>query len=93
MIYVSVVLVEEATKIAFTYNDVFSATIFNVEQCKEFKMGSYLGVVAASENPPHFIHLCYKPPSGPIKAKLSATFTEVELLLIIDSASLSIYND
>lgn len=30
------------------------------------KMGSYLGVTAAATaNPPKFIHLCYKPPSGP----------------------------
>ncbi|KAG5251662.1 leucine aminopeptidase family protein [Salix suchowensis] len=29
-----VVLAEEATKIASTYNDVFSATILNAEQCK-----------------------------------------------------------
>ncbi|KAJ6373085.1 hypothetical protein OIU76_027426 [Salix suchowensis] len=71
-----VVLAEEATKIASTYNDVFSSTILNAEQCKELKMRSYLGIAAASENPPHFIHLCYKPPSGPIKAKLSFIFTE-----------------
>ncbi|KAJ6670040.1 LEUCINE AMINOPEPTIDASE-RELATED, partial [Salix viminalis] len=53
-----VVLAEEVTKIASTYIDVFSATILNAEQCKELKMGSYLGNAAASENPPHFIHLC-----------------------------------
>ncbi|KAJ6424727.1 hypothetical protein OIU84_025485 [Salix udensis] len=70
------VLAEEATKIASTYNDVFSSTILNAKQCKELKMGSYLGVAAASENPPHFIHLCYKPPSGPNKAMLSSVFTE-----------------
>ncbi|KAJ6740563.1 LEUCINE AMINOPEPTIDASE 2 CHLOROPLASTIC-RELATED [Salix purpurea] len=87
------VLAEEATKIASTYNDVFSATILNAEQCKELKMGSYLGDAAPSENPPHFIHFCYKPPSGPIKAKLSAAFIEAQLLLIIDLASLLIYND
>jgi leucyl aminopeptidase len=69
--YVSAVLAEEATKIASTYSDVLSATILNAEQCKELKMGSYLGVAAASANPPHFIHLCYKPPSGPTKAKLA----------------------
>lgn len=63
-------LAEEASKIAATYNDVLSAKILDVEQCKELKMGSYLGVAAASANPPHFIHLCYKPPSGPIKVKL-----------------------
>ncbi|XWS70408.1 hypothetical protein CRYUN_Cryun03dG0045600 [Craigia yunnanensis] len=63
-------LAAEASKIASLYSDVLSANILTAEQCKEMKMGSYLGVAAASANPPHFIHLCYKPPSGPIKAKL-----------------------
>ncbi|KAB5564060.1 hypothetical protein DKX38_004114 [Salix brachista] len=83
-----VVLAEEATKIASTYNDVFSATILNAEQCKELKMGSYLGDAAASENPPHFIHLCYKPPSGPIKAKLSAAFIEAQLKSLLFAAGI-----
>ncbi|XP_059637737.1 leucine aminopeptidase 1-like [Cornus florida] len=65
------VLAEEASKIASMYSDVISATILDVEQCKDLKMGSYLGVAAASANPPHFIHLCYKPPSGPVKTKLA----------------------
>ncbi|XAR66756.1 Leucyl aminopeptidase [Bertholletia excelsa] len=65
------VLAEEASNIANMYSDVLSATILNAEQCKELKMGSYLGVAAASANPPHFIHLCYKPPSGPVKTKLA----------------------
>ncbi|KAL5840031.1 hypothetical protein ACOSQ3_012696 [Xanthoceras sorbifolium] len=64
------VLAEEASNIASTYSDVFSATILDAEKCKELKMGSYLGVAAASANPPHFIHLCYKPPGGPAKVKL-----------------------
>ncbi|CAK9315079.1 unnamed protein product [Citrullus colocynthis] len=63
-------LAAEATKIASTYSDVLSATILNEEQCKELNMGSYLGVAAASANPPHFIHLRYKPPSGPVSVKL-----------------------
>ncbi|KAI3446748.1 hypothetical protein Pfo_003413 [Paulownia fortunei] len=65
------VLAGEATRIASEYSDVFSAKILDVEQCKELKMGSYLGVAAASANPPHFIHLCYKPPSGEVKTKLA----------------------
>ncbi|KAL2338522.1 hypothetical protein Fmac_012968 [Flemingia macrophylla] len=65
------VLAEEAVKIASTYSDVFTAKILNAEQCQELKMGSYLGVAAASANPPHFIHLCYKPPSGPANVKLA----------------------
>ncbi|KAA3477614.1 leucine aminopeptidase 1-like [Gossypium australe] len=64
-------LAEEASKIASSYSDVIYANILTAEQCKELKMGSYLGVAAASDNPPYFIHLCYKPPSGPIKAKLA----------------------
>ncbi|KAI3805456.1 hypothetical protein L1987_27859 [Smallanthus sonchifolius] len=65
------VLAEEAVKIASTYSDVFTATILDAEQCKELKMGSFLGVAAASTNPPKFIHLCYKPPTGSIKSKLA----------------------
>ncbi|KAL5054829.1 hypothetical protein RYX36_035511, partial [Vicia faba] len=62
---------EEASKVTSTYNDVFTAKILDVEQCKELKMVSYMGVVVASTNPPHFIHLCYKPPSGPVNVKLA----------------------
>ncbi|KAH1033227.1 hypothetical protein J1N35_045401 [Gossypium stocksii] len=64
-------LATEASKIASLYSDVLSANILTEEQCRELKMGSYLGVAAASANPPHFIHLCYKPPSGPVKTKLA----------------------
>nr|KJB82830.1 hypothetical protein B456_013G216000 [Gossypium raimondii] len=64
-------LAAEASKIASLYSDVLSANILTEEQCRELKMGSYLGVAAASANPPHFIHLCYKPPSGPVKTKLA----------------------
>lgn len=64
-------LAEEASKIAAEFNDVLSAKILDAEQCKELKMGSYLGVAAASSNPPHFIHICYKPPNGEVKAKLA----------------------
>lgn len=70
-LFASGVLAEEASKIASTYSDVFTAKILDAEQCKELKMGSYLAVAAASANPPHFIHLCYKPPSGPVNAKLA----------------------
>lgn len=70
-VYASGVLAEEAEKIAATYSDVLTAKILDTEQCKELKMGSYLGVAAASANPPKFIHLCYKPPSGSIKTKLA----------------------
>ncbi|RDX90475.1 Leucine aminopeptidase 2, chloroplastic, partial [Mucuna pruriens] len=65
------VLAEEAAKIASTYSDVFTAKILTAEQCEELKMGSYLAVAAASANPPHFIHLCYKPLSGPVNVKLA----------------------
>jgi len=53
------------------YSNVMTANILKEEQCKELKMGSYLAVAAASANPPHFIHLIYKPSSGPVKTKLA----------------------
>ncbi|KAL6634289.1 hypothetical protein ACP70R_026960 [Stipagrostis hirtigluma subsp. patula] len=65
------VLAEEASKIASAYNDVFTATILDAAKCEELKMGAYLAVAAASANPPHFIHLCYKPTTGTIKQKLA----------------------
>lgn len=65
------VLAEEASKISSLYSDVLSATILDADQCRELKMGSYLGVAAASANPPRFIHLCYKPPGGSVKVKLA----------------------
>nr|GMD24315.1 leucine aminopeptidase 1-like [Ipomoea batatas] len=65
------VLAEEAKNIASLYSDVLTATILDAEQCKELKMGSFLGVAAASAHPPNFIHLCYKPPSGSVKTKLA----------------------
>lgn len=69
--FFSGVLAEEAAKVASLYSDVMTATILDVEQCEKLKMGSYLGVAAASANPPHFIHLCYKPPGGNVKRKLA----------------------
>ncbi|XP_038889335.1 leucine aminopeptidase 1-like [Benincasa hispida] len=52
------------------YNDVLSIRIFNEKEIIKMKMGSYLGVTAAATaNPPKFIHLCYKPPSGLVSAK------------------------
>ncbi|KAG6599151.1 Leucine aminopeptidase 1, partial [Cucurbita argyrosperma subsp. sororia] len=61
----------EVLKIAEEYNDVLSAKIFKEDRMIELKMGSYLGVTAAATaNPAHFIHLCYKPPCGPVLTKL-----------------------
>ncbi|PKA49218.1 Leucine aminopeptidase 2, chloroplastic [Apostasia shenzhenica] len=65
------VLAEEASKVASMYGDVLTAKILDVHQCMELKMGSYLGVAAASANLPHFIHLCYRPPNGLVKTKLA----------------------
>ncbi|KAL6534814.1 Leucine aminopeptidase 2, chloroplastic [Orobanche gracilis] len=65
------ILAGEAVRIASEHSDVLSSKILDVEHCKELKMGSYLGVAAASANPPHFIHLCYTPPGGQVKTKLA----------------------
>ncbi|CAI9783061.1 unnamed protein product [Fraxinus pennsylvanica] len=70
--FVSFLLFDRRVKnmrIASEYSDVFTATILDVEQCKQLKMGSYLDVAAASANPPHFIHFYYKPPGGAVGTK------------------------
>ncbi|KAA0056102.1 leucine aminopeptidase 1-like [Cucumis melo var. makuwa] len=64
-------LAAEVLNLTRNYSDVLSARIFDEEEIIEMKMGSYLGVTAAATaNPPKFIHLCYKPPSGSVSAKL-----------------------
>lgn len=64
-------LADEAENIAAAHGDVMTAKILDKKECEELKMGAYLGVAAASTNPPKFIHLCYKPPSGTVTAKLA----------------------
>ncbi|WMV60208.1 hypothetical protein MTR67_053593 [Solanum verrucosum] len=66
------VLAEEAKKIASTYSDVITVNILDAEQCKELKMGAYLSVAAAAtENPPYFIHLCFKTLTKERKRKIA----------------------
>eukprot|EP00249_Psilotum_nudum_P007021 c20254_g1_i1 orf=72-1838(+) len=65
------VLAEEASNIAAASKDVLTVKVYNEEECKEMKMGAYLGVAAASANPPRFIHIQYKPPTGDIMTKLA----------------------
>ncbi len=65
------VLADEAENIAAAHDDVLLAKILDKEECEALKMGEYLGVAAASSNPPKFIHLRYTPPSGNVKTKLA----------------------
>ncbi|XP_049386080.1 leucine aminopeptidase, chloroplastic [Solanum stenotomum] len=66
------VLAEEAKNIASTYSDVITVNILDAEQCKELKMGAYLSVAAAAtENPPYFIHLCFKTLTKERKRKIA----------------------
>ncbi|GKA44359.1 leucine aminopeptidase 1-like protein [Tanacetum coccineum] len=58
-VVIHIVLAKEAEKIDVSYSDVMPARILDMEECVELKMCSYLGVAAASTNPPTFIHLCY----------------------------------
>lgn len=44
--------------------------ILEQEDCEKLGMGAYLGVAQASDLPPKFIHLIYKPPTTP-KRKLA----------------------
>eukprot|EP00250_Pteridium_aquilinum_P018368 c24054_g2_i1 orf=1-888(-) len=64
-------LAAEASQLCSGFEHVLTAQIFDEEKCREMKMGAYLGVAAASTNPPKFIHLQYKPPQGETKIKLA----------------------
>lgn len=62
-------------KLAETAGDIardhgLSLEVLEHAQCAELGMGAYLGVAQASEMPPKFIHLTYKP-AGDAKRKLA----------------------
>lgn len=62
------VLAETAEAIAQEYG--LELTILEKEECEKLGMGAYLGVAQASDLPPKFIHLVYKP-SGTPRRKLA----------------------
>lgn len=54
-------MAEVAENIAAAHADVMTVKILEKEECEQLGMGAYLGVAAASELPPKFIHLTYTP--------------------------------
>lgn len=54
-------LADTAAELAQNYG--LELNILEREQCEELGMGAYLGVAKASDLPPRFIHLAYKPES------------------------------
>lgn len=67
-----VTLAETASAIAETYKDCMSVKILEKEECEALGMGAFLGVAQASDLPPKFIHLTYKPEGNqPVKHKLA----------------------
>jgi leucyl aminopeptidase len=61
-------LAETASTIASDYG--LSLEILEQEECEKLGMGAFLGVAQASDMPPKFIHLTYKPEGTP-KRKLA----------------------
>jgi len=59
----AVTLAELAQELASDYD--LEVEILEKEDCQQFGMGAYLGVAQASEIPPKFIHLTYKPQGTP----------------------------
>lgn len=57
------VLADTAEAIAHEYG--LELNILEQEDCEKLGMGAYLGVAQASEMPPKFIHLIYKPEGTP----------------------------
>lgn len=60
-----IVMAETAEQIATEYG--LSLEILEREACEEQGMGAFLGVAKASDLPPKFIHLTYKPAGTPKK--------------------------
>ncbi|NEO94865.1 MAG: leucyl aminopeptidase, partial [Moorea sp. SIO3G5] len=61
-------LAQTAEELASEYG--FSLEILDREACEELGMGAFLGVAKASDLPPKFIHMTYKPDGTP-KRKLA----------------------
>eukprot|EP00238_Polyblepharides_amylifera_P012700 CAMPEP_0196588190 /NCGR_PEP_ID=MMETSP1081-20130531/59770_1 /TAXON_ID=36882 /ORGANISM="Pyramimonas amylifera, Strain CCMP720" /LENGTH=529 /DNA_ID=CAMNT_0041910615 /DNA_START=272 /DNA_END=1861 /DNA_ORIENTATION=+ len=57
-------LAEAAADIASEFPDVMSLKVLEWDDCEALKMGAYLGVAEASEEPLKFIHLTYTAPGG-----------------------------
>ena len=70
----SLSLADLARKIAAESDGSLTCQILGKEECEQRGMGAYLGVARASETPPQFIHLTYKPPliddQGEVKKKV-----------------------
>ncbi|KAG0504564.1 hypothetical protein KC19_N020700 [Ceratodon purpureus] len=64
------VMTSEAEAIAAAHGDVMTCQILEKEECEKLGMGAYLGVSAASTNPPKFIHMRYSP-AGAVTTKLA----------------------
>lgn len=64
-------LADAVISIALAHSDVLTATILEKDECEFLGMGAFLGVAHASDLPPKFIHLKYKPPDGQITKRLA----------------------
>lgn len=62
-------LADAAQHIASRFPGCMSLKVLEKAECEALGMGSYLGVAEASDQPPKFIHLTYKPSSGAESAK------------------------
>lgn len=54
-----------ARELADRFPDVLRCAVLDRAECERRGMGLFLGVSAASDEPPAFIHLTYTPPGGP----------------------------
>eukprot|EP00245_Coleochaete_scutata_P001754 TRINITY_DN1220_c0_g1_i1.p1 TRINITY_DN1220_c0_g1~~TRINITY_DN1220_c0_g1_i1.p1 ORF type:complete len:613 (+),score=143.32 TRINITY_DN1220_c0_g1_i1:155-1993(+) len=64
-------MAESAMEIVGAHGDVLTGTVLEQSECEALGMGAYLGVSAASTNPPKFIHLKYTPPTGEVSRRLA----------------------
>ena len=76
-------MAEMATELASTYG--LTLEILEKEECEQHGMGAFLGVAQASDLPPKFIHLTYRPVEAP-RRKLAI----IGKVLTFDSGGLNI---
>jgi len=81
-----VTLAETARELAHTYG--FEVEILGQAECEALGMGAFLGVARASDLPPQFIHLTYKP-QGDCRGKVAL----IGKGLTFDSGGLNIKTD
>jgi leucyl aminopeptidase len=84
-------LADTAAELAQSYG--LTLEVLEKEACEALGMGAFLGVAQASEMPPKFIHLTYKPSGTPMGTSMGTSIRKLAIIgkgLTFDSGGLNI---